>query len=176
MGAIETFRFNRFELRPAGASLWDYRTAKQWTEADPDHRGRVDPYFWTEQGVDRDAYLLLDREVPIFFFKAIIQDGGRAAEVHIQFPPPAEEPDQARRQRARIASGLAEGLVWLEKVLIQAQVKQLFFESRSQSLITFCVKRLGFTQEGIVLRKRLEGTESSTKTLCEGKQNNVRSN
>lgn len=159
MSAIGTFRFPpNFILRPAGAIATDRLLAKQWTEADPDHCGRVKPEFWLEQDFDIDSYLLLDAEGPLFFWKGIIRldellsrPSARVIEMHIQFPPAMD----SRELRARIREGLVEGLHWLEQILHQAKVLEIYFDSTNPVLIYFCENRLGFTREGLRLRKRL---------------------
>ena len=150
MTATATFRFsnNKFTLRPAGED--DFYLAEKWTQLDPEHRGSVDPRFWLEQAQGRDSFLLFDDEGPVFFFKMVLagSENNRAIEIHIQFPPQG-------RNGYRIAAGLIEGITWLERVLRQIQIREMFFDSASRKLITFAIKRLGFRMEGGKLRKRL---------------------
>lgn len=160
MGAVETFCFSGFTLRPAG-ERGDFDLASAWTEADPHHRSTVLPEFWLEQCPGRDSYLFLDQEGPLFFFKMILfiwssRDRAKIekrCQLHIQFSPRMEE----KHERQRVMRGLREGLAWLEAMLKQCQVKELFFDSRSESLVDFTVKRLGFEQVGETLSKRIPG-------------------
>jgi hypothetical protein len=151
MAARETFQFGQYTLRPAGIEKNDYALAFDWTLADADHRGRVQPHFWTDQGEGEDAYLLLDREGPLLFFKVFSQ--GARVEMHMEFPPDSEDEVEQRHIEGRIAKGLLHGLTWLERVLSQSQVKQMVFESASPRLIKFSTERLGFTQENGRLSK-----------------------
>jgi hypothetical protein len=148
MTARETFQFDqKYTLRPARL-LSDYALALDWTEADPDHAGKVDPQFWLEQGEGKDAYLFSDDKGPLFFFKMVIATGS-AVEIHIQFPPNRN----SAHQRQRIARGLLQGIAWLERVLAHCQIREMFFDSINSSLIGFSIKRLGFQFIGGKLRK-----------------------
>jgi hypothetical protein len=178
MSAIETFRFGQIELRPAGGGVWDLRLAKEWTRADPVHCGKIDPHFWVEQvALSRDSYLVSDRSGPVLFFKTVLyskpeespESGAMrpgtdidpkairkemAIEIFMQFPP-AGEGAEAIEMRGRIAKALEQGAPWLERVLRQKHIAEIFFETESPTLIRFCVKRLGYVQDGSKLRKRL---------------------
>lgn len=169
MSAIETFRFGQFTLRPAGSAVWDYRLAKEWTAADPVHAGKIQPGFWIEQKpLSRDSYLVIDRQGPTLFFKTILFSQPKlpdpmqvdaiakemAVEIFMQFPPRGQG-EEAIQTRDRIMEALKEGAPWLERVLKQKHIAEIFFESESPSLIRFSVKRLGFIRDGLKLRKRL---------------------
>lgn len=164
MSAIETFRFGEYTLRPAGTSIWDFRLAKAWTDADPVHRGKIEPNFWTEQSFSRDAYILVDGSGPLLFFKTVMYEAKaidttqpplRWTELFMQFPPAGETEDDAAETQKRIAAGLLAGAPWLESVLKGNGIREIFFQSDSPSLIRFTVKRLGYVQEGSKLRKQL---------------------
>lgn len=72
MTATKTLRFGEgFILEPA--EFQHKQLAVEWTDADPDHSGRVDPRFWLEQDDDRDSYLCSDRQGPVLFFKLILK-------------------------------------------------------------------------------------------------------
>lgn len=161
MSAIETFSFGPYTLRPAGRDPGDLQLAQVWTSADRDHAGRVLPGFWLEQKLGRDSYILLDYNGPLFFFKLIqyvepITNGKPMCEIHIQFPPAPGQAETQPLQRERLAMALHEGLQWLERVLIGNRIGEIFFDSSSDPLVAFCIKRLGFVLEGGKLRKRLE--------------------
>lgn len=165
MSAIETFRWSKYTLRPSGGCIFDYRVAKHWTQQDPDHAGKVQPVFWIQQSLYQDSYVLQDRQGIIFFFSAIrFEDGyihesvvvpGPCVQVHIQFPPLTGEllPDLKRQRETMDA--LQQGLPWLERVLTQSHVREIFFDSENEPLVAFSVKRLGFTREGTLVRKSL---------------------
>lgn len=160
MSAIETFTFGPYTLRPAGKFDADRKLAEEWTSADRDHAGRVDPVFWLEQKLGRDSYILQDKTGPLFFFKliqpALPEDRFNACEVHIQFPPHPGQPEKQPLQRERLAIALHEGLQWLERVLIGNNIGEIFFDSTSDPLVAFCIKRLGFQLVDGKLRKRLD--------------------
>ena len=84
--------------------------------------------------------------------------------IFVQFPTQAtskefasspEQIRQAQRTGERLRRGLLLGTAWLEEMLKKNGVKEIFFDSISKSLIFFCVKRLGFTEEGEYLKKHL---------------------
>jgi hypothetical protein len=153
MSARETFQFaQKYTLRPAGTRLADFQLAESWTMADPDHRGRIHPSFWLEQGEGRDSFLFSDDIGPLFFFKMVLVDSD-VAEIHIQFPPP--ESAALKEHRCRIAEGLIQGMEWLEKILSQIKMKEMRFDSTNPGLVRFTRKRLGFIQDGGILRKQL---------------------
>jgi hypothetical protein len=139
-----SYQFSGYTLRPCGAQ--DVALATRWTEADPDHAGRVSPSFWVVNG-----YLLSDSEGPIFFFKGALR--GVGLEVHLQFPP-YDNPAMKHRLRHRISQGLIEGTEWLEKKMA-GKICYITFESKTPALIRFCEKRMGFTHEAGKLRKSL---------------------
>jgi hypothetical protein len=144
MSARETYKFGPYVLRPAGAGKDDATLAKTWTSADPDHCS-IEPDFWLLQDGENDSYVLCDQMGPLYFARLIMISGpdGRAVEMHIQFPP-----DHARKElRQRIAAGLLRGLEWLERMLRRVQVHELYFDSRSDSLIQFSIKRMGFHEK-----------------------------
>ena len=144
--------FSGYELRPAG--LDDLELARAWTNADPDHIGRVDPAFWIHQAPGMESWLLCDGKGPVFFFKAIIHR--ETLEVHIQFPPyPIQE--NAGKQiehRRRVSLALIEGTRWLEQRV--KGLEKMRFESQNPSLIRFAEKYLGFTNFGGQLTKSLK--------------------
>jgi hypothetical protein len=145
-------------LRPAGTDgNWeqDLELARAWVAADPDHAGKVLPEFWLEQKLDRDSFLLRDAIGPIYFFKMHLAnkwqqgDPGNlmlpAVRIFLQFAP----------EKNRISKALIAGTAWLERMLKQGPMKEYYFDSQNESLIRFSQKRLGFTREGSILRKRL---------------------
>jgi hypothetical protein len=181
MTAINTFKFGEFFLRPAGEQ--DRALAERWTAADPDHAGVIDPNFWLENKLGRDGFLLSDASGPVFFFKMhiysrftlpapkkLVLDNGKVAaldeeernllnvvQVFIQFPPWDYDcgPDLRLTLRGRVSKGLAEGCEWLERTVQPMGATELFFDSKNESLIRFCVNRLGFRRDGDNLRKKL---------------------
>jgi hypothetical protein len=179
MSAIETFKFGaNYLLRPVTDS--DFYLAYRWTESDPDHRGKVEAQFWTEQRLGRDSYLLEEGDAPLFFFKlhwwykmpdepqmkpvlpetlpmivSLPWNGmERVVEIHIQFKPEESDP------QCKTAQALTEGVRWLERALAPAGVRRMFFDSRSAGLIEFCTKRLGFT-----VQHQLEGLEGDSRMV-----------
>ena len=139
MTAVRTFHFDEYMLRPVDES--DRPFAINWTLADPDHRDVTQPHFWMEQSPTRDSYVLLDRWGRVFFLK-MCQVSSDAVELHIQFPP--EEEDDSREQTLRIARALIVGMDWLEKELKKFGIRRMAFDSVSQRLIKFAVKKLKF--------------------------------
>lgn len=152
MSAIETFSFDGYTLRPARTSR-DLALATRWTEADRDHR-EVDPAFWVEQKLGQDSYLLTGQGGPIFFFKVAALNSS-AVELHIQFPPMPEAAEARREQTMLLRDALSRGFAWLERVLIQSHVREVYFDSTSTSLIAFCVHHLEFQHDNGKLRKLL---------------------
>ena len=161
MAALREFEFGGFKLKPATADY--YRLAEVWTKNDPDHRDKLDFEFWLEQDACRDSYLLFDQDGPLFFFKMHLINR-QTVRVFIQFPTEAtskefantpEDIRKAQRTGERLRRGLLLGMAWLEEMLKKNGVKEIFFDSVSKSLISFCVKRLGFTEEGEYLKKHL---------------------
>jgi hypothetical protein len=173
MTALSTLRFSGYTIRPAnlphtvtaGKKLYadlDLRLAIEWTAADPDHRGKIDPEFWLEQRPGMDSVVVEDQSGPVFFFKTCLlverkqvmereqdeEDIRIIAQVFIQFMPCATEEDRERTRQA-----LMEGTAWLAPVLEQSGAEEMFFDTRQPKLIAFCQKRLGFIVDG----KDLEG-------------------
>ncbi len=153
--SLEAFQFDGFTLRPAREE--DAALAKEWNEADPDHR-TLDPKFWLEMRPGAEGYVLEDTLGPVFFFKMVRIDARqdaplgtlgiglkpeKAAELHIQFAP-------GDRQGTRLRSmlGMDKGWKWLEKMLAEKGFDAVYFTSRSPRLILFCEKRLGFAEVG----------------------------
>jgi hypothetical protein len=146
-------KFDEFELRMAGPE--NLELATRWTNADPDHAGRVKPEFWIEQSRRAESWLLRDRLGPIFFFKAVKLEGN-ILEVHVQFapPPPAGFAEWEQiRHRSRISRALIRGMQWLEQRV--SGFEEIRFESQSPLLIHFCQNHLGFSRRGKLLYKRL---------------------
>lgn len=161
MSAIETFQFGGYTVRPANP--FDRSLAEKWTKADPDHK-HIDPDFWIEQRFGHDAYLMFKGDEPLLFFKLMLfefpavdlnQQPIRWVELFIQFPPKLEEPAQRRLQALELMNGMRQGFQWIERVLVEVPIQCVFCESRSESLIAFCVRHLGFIQDGERLRKHL---------------------
>lgn len=155
MTAKSVLRFGEgFVLEPA--AFQHKSQADEWTAADSDHAGRVDPRFWLEQAPDRDSYLVSDLRGPVLFFTLILLLPGperirKVAELHMQFMPTTTQLDHER-----IRAALMAGCPWLERILEGAGVEEITFDSRSDRLIAFCVKRLGFLlEDNGVPRKRL---------------------
>ena len=149
MTALNTLRFSGYTLRPAVRKDW--RRAVQWTAADPDHAGKINPEFWLEQRPGMDSVMVEDSQGPVFFFKTqllITKEKRITAQVFIQFMPRETVEDGNRTRQA-----LTEGMAWLEPVLQQSGAEEIFFTSRQLKLIAFCQKRLGFIVDG----KSLEG-------------------
>jgi hypothetical protein len=179
MSAIETFGFGEYLLRPAGTNgnaEADLELARAWVAADPEHAGKVLPEFWIEQRLLRDSFLLRDSVGPIYFFKMHlesrttlqIENAAMKAEpnvwedvvrIFLQFHPYDVNMGRVFERyvlRNRITRGLEEGMIWLERMLRQGPVKEYYFDSQNESLIRFSQKRLGFTRDGSILRKRLD--------------------
>jgi hypothetical protein len=166
MTATKTLRFDGYLLEPA--EFKHKALAESWTAWDKDHAGRVDPRFWLEQDERTDSYLVSDAAGPVLFFKVIVMGikqfesdpfpSWKHAELHMQFMPAACGADHNR-----IADALFKGYPWLELILIGAGVSEIYFDSRSPGLVAFTTKRMGFTQEGGRLRKRLELSAAAPK-------------
>ena len=146
-----SFKFAGFTLR--GAVQDDLDLAMAWTIADEDHKHNTLPDFWIENNLIANSFLLLDAIGPVFFFKMVRLKAGRlnslfpaerAVEIHIQFPP-----HDQRGGRLRTMQGLAIGFDWLKKILGEQGFDAVYFTSKNQRLISFCVERLGFFQDGI---------------------------
>lgn len=165
MSALETFRFNGYTLRPAGAAIWDFRVAVQWTEADAVHRGLIAPAFWVTQGRREDAFLLADNSGPILFFK-MVGDGpdetrSDTVQAFIQFSPAPAEPVERRAHSRRTREAMTAAFEWVEQVLKLNGVREINFDSCSRMLVRFSVEKLGFKREasnagGWRLKKVLE--------------------
>lgn len=165
MSAIETFVFDEYLLRPAGPK--DLALAEDWTEADDWHRANTPARFWLQQGRGVDSWLLKDKDGPIYFARLKMIDlkagdpgpaevlydtegAGRCVRLDVQFMPA-----KSREAAIRIRAGIQKGLAWLLPKLEQAGVSELYFDSKSETLIRFCVIHLGFEQQGERLRKML---------------------
>jgi len=90
----------------------------------------------------------------VFFFKGIVRLAEAAMEVHVQFPPD-DDPALSNMRRRRIAQGLIEGLAWLEE-RSRPYLDEIQFVSTTPALIRFCIRHLGFVQDGQTLRKRID--------------------
>jgi hypothetical protein len=159
MPALCTFVFSGFTLRPAAAA--DLDLATRWTEADAEHSKTTRPSFWLEQGDNTESYLLLDQIGPVFFFK-MQRHSRQQIELHIQFPPESKYVTGQLLRKRRVMQGLMLGLQWIEKALSSRGVCELLFKSQNDSLISFCVKHMGFDREG----ERLTKTIASAMTLA----------
>jgi hypothetical protein len=156
MPAISSFGFNGFTLRPTSATT-DWQLAHDWQQADPHHRGgRTD--FWLEQRPGVESYLLLKGNTPVFFLR-MARLSRFEVELHIQFSPELPEPDAEAERKRQMMLGMVQGLVWIEKVLSNLHVERISFTSRSPRLTKFCVRRLGFKQDGERLEKDLPSGE-----------------
>jgi hypothetical protein len=141
MTAYNKFSFVGYQLRPVDPK--DLPLATEWNQRDEDHANRVDPRFWIEQGPGQDAYVLADKNEPVFFLKLVSAGNPKGViELHIQFSH-----GMTRKARLRRREALAEGLKWLEKMLVVAGAKEIYFRSRNSGLIMFATKRLGFTPD-----------------------------
>ena len=154
MTAIKTIQFDEYRLEPASFEHKDL--AENWTTEDANHAGQVDPRFWLEQDETRDSYLVSDSKGPVLFFKIImlstfgIPPRNKLAEIHMQFMPATSGKDHAR-----IGAALVKGCFWLEQILQQAGVDEIYFDSDSPGLVAFTTKHMGFTHENGRVRKRL---------------------
>lgn len=166
MTATRILIFDSYRLEPA--TFEHKHLAEEWTEADPEHRGKVDPRFWLEQGDGFDSYIVSDLAGPVLFLKVIARQIGygillppgpqhvrKGAELHMQFMPAATEMDHKR-----ISAALLHGSPWLEQILMGAGVEEVYFDSTFPGLIAFTTKRLGYEHEGGRLRKRLPAQAS----------------
>jgi hypothetical protein len=144
MTAFNNFTFFGYLLRPV--TYKDLDLAKDWTARDPDHQ-QVNPHFWIDQGPGNDAYLLVDKERdgPLFFFKLVALERGRI-ELHIQFDPGVDKKARARRREA-----LMEGLMWLERTMKLAGIKEIVFKTRNSGLLLFAEKRLKFIPDPVAV-------------------------
>lgn len=135
----EGFKFAGYRLRPAIED--DLLLAARWTAADPFHKDGTPPEFWIEHRAYTECYLLEDGRGPLFFFRIDqISDSLRErAALHIQFAPKETE-DHAERTR----TGLTVGMEWLEGMLSQTSIREIFFDTRNEKLLRFAVKRLDF--------------------------------
>jgi hypothetical protein len=141
------FCFNGYTVRSARHA--DLMLAEHWTRADPFHRNTTAPDFWIENKDGRESFLLLDALGPVFFFKTHILNR-RTVQMHVQFMPADTEDN-----KTRLREGMLQGLVWMERVLKNAGVTRIEFDSQNPQLTVFAIKRLGFAQEGESLVKAL---------------------
>ena len=147
---LPEFEFAGMSVRRTGMD--DLEMAREWTEADEDHRGRVDPAFWCEQAERRQSYLLSDGDGPLYFFTGVMVTD--TLEINVQFAPyeALKTLENRHALRGRIMRGLVEGMHWLEERM-RGVVDEMHFESRSPDLIRFAVRKLGFEQrEGLLVR------------------------
>jgi hypothetical protein len=152
MPALCTFVFNGFTLRPASSG--DRVLAILWNGADLEHRVTTQPDFWLEQSADCESYVLADQFGAVFFFK-MQRHSREQIELHIQFPPACPQVTGELLRKRRVMRGLMLGLQWIEKALGGRGVSELLFKSHNESLISFCVKHLGFEREGERLTKAI---------------------
>jgi hypothetical protein len=138
MSATRTYHFSNFMLRPVDET--DATFAINWTMADPDHRDLTMPDFWMEQTATRDSYVLLDGQGRVFFLK-LHQIERDSVEIHIQFAP-----EYTREQALRVGRALLVGLDWLEGKLRSHGITHLAFDSHSQGLVSFAMKKLKFNK------------------------------
>jgi len=136
MSATRTYHFDHYLLRPVNET--DATFAINWTLEDPHHRDLTMPDFWLEQTGTRDSYILLDNEGRVFFLK-LHKLGEDAVDIHIQFSP-----DDSRHQTMRVSKALMVGLEWLEEKLRAHGIRHLSFDSASDRLIYFAIKKLKF--------------------------------
>ena len=150
MTAFNTISIKGFTLEPAGEK---HRSlAEQWTAWDTEHAGKIEPEFWLEQRMGVDSVLVLDGKGPVFFFKTCLWKFDLdylKAEIFVQFMPCAVEED-----RERVRTALIAGTEWFEEILKKQHAVEMFFDTRNEDLIRFCVKRLGFSVAGIIYQKR----------------------
>lgn len=152
MAANRSYKFaGIYELRPT--TVEDLDLARRWTMRDPAHAGILPPSFWLQQTDGRDSFLLSDDQGPVFFFKMHLESR-TAVRIFIQFPPGGSIHFR-RASEKRTAKGLIAGMDWLEKMLAPNGVTEIFFDSASETLISFCVKRLGFVEDGEYLKRHL---------------------
>lgn len=161
MSAIETFRFNGYTLRPAGASIWDYRLANEWSSCDPAHRNTLKGDFWIEQRIRVDSYVFENGAGPLLFFKmhghGPDYERAETVELFVQFAPRhASSGAEARQRLKQLQEGLKEGFAWVERILSLNGVSKVYFDSRNELLIRFCIKELGFQRDGERLTKPIE--------------------
>lgn len=170
MSEFPEFRFQGFLLRPAIDD--DLLLAAEWTCADPDHMGKVQPDFWIKNSTSINSFVLEDSIGAIFFFRidqqrelkypatglprgaeapgddimsrSSIPDTVMVCEVHIQFPP-----HDQRGMRLRTMQGMAIGFDWLKNILGQNGYEAVYFTSKNQRLIDFATQRLGFFTESV---------------------------
>lgn len=142
---MSIFHFDGFCLQTARPFENYKKLAQEWTDADAYHKHSTDGGFWFEQDSGIESYILEDKFGVVFFFK-MQRHPHDEVELHIQFPPPAQDPRTEAGRRDRVMRGLTLGLEWIEKVLALKEVSTLFFVSQNPSLIRFCEKRLGFTR------------------------------
>jgi hypothetical protein len=139
MTATKTYYFGGYTLEPTTEQHLEL--AEKWTALDKYHAGVISPEFWLYQGASTDSYLLNDGAGPVFFLKVHQHEGKRVA-LHIQFMPCATEQDMERT-----VEGLLQGTPWLEGILRESQVEEIFFDTQSKPLIAFAIKRLGFLMD-----------------------------
>jgi hypothetical protein len=149
VSAREGWKFDVFELRVATEE--HSLLAKQWTNSDTWHMGRIDPSFWTTQKPGADAFVLCDYAGPLFFFK-MVRVGLNRVHLHLQFSPWKNDWEKERRREA-----LQIGTRWLEEVLPLNDVAEICFDTYNSELAAFARRRLGFFKDGTLLVKRLGG-------------------
>lgn len=159
MNGTRKFSFLGYELREATPD--DLPLATEWTKADPEHNGSIDPDFWIQAkrnpetgelqhqpmkldpGAER--WVLTDRHGAVFFFRI-----EKAVRVYIQFGP-----NKTSRDRDRNGKAMECGFKWLATMLAMRSVREIVFDSRVDALRAFCGRRLGFKQKASTLTKRI---------------------
>lgn len=169
---LPIFQFQGFTLRPAGDA--DLALAAAWSSADAEHQN-TKPEFWIEQGEFAHGMLLMQGDVPVFFFKmalmvlavnnpkfGLIADITpatpieTAVRIFIQFPAGKD-----KATRLRSLKGMEAGFDWLEKILSEKGFDAVYFDTKNRELEKLCVRRFGFEEamrmgERVTLRRKLE--------------------
>jgi hypothetical protein len=146
---LPVYEFDGYTFRPATAK--DLPLARQWNRMDPDHTWELQyPEYWIEQNSQVNSYLLEDAIGTLFFVKSI-RHMGNEVEISLQF-----DRQHGMVSKGRVTRGMEVGFAWLKKALPMNGFTALYFVSKTEELISFTEKRLGFKRDGIRMIYRLE--------------------
>lgn len=146
---LPVYEFDGYTFRPATEE--DLPLAQQWNMMDADHKWEMHyPEYWIEQNSQVNSYLLEDAIGTLFFVKSI-RHMGHEVEISLQF-----DRQCGMVSKARAMKGMEVGFAWLKKALPMNGFTALYFVSKTEDLIAFTEKRLGFVRDGIRMIYRLE--------------------
>lgn len=129
--------FDGLRLRHAD-SVADLQQLSDWIEVDEEHRGVFSPHYFLTGKLGMDyrpsCYALEDSQGLVFYIRL-----SRASRVRIQFGPEGD-----RRQKARVARSLLQGMAFLESQLANAGAEEWIFDTRAPRLTRLAEMALGF--------------------------------